>query len=211
MSESLAVVDETDLPSILRALMTSVTPKTVARVVAATRQGTRTLSAAATPLVIEVVSTGCRCDLKVARRYLSSLGAEHGGTSTESAPSSWSVVDFLVALGLLQGHTLQTTSQAVLQHAITHGALSVHTARRAIDEFGHCLAPLTQPMLGLLRTLLHQPGKPCHATSAPGLGSPLPHLRWDWAHSFHICAGTGLTASTSAPGLSSPLPHLRRD
>ena len=189
MSESLAVVDETDLPSILRALMTSVTPKTVARVVAATRQGTRTLSAAATPLVIEVVSTGCRCDLKVARRYLSSLGAEHhGGTSsTESAPSSWSVVDFLVALGLLQGHTLQTTSQAVLQHAITHGALSVHTACRAINEFGHCLAPLTQPMLGLLRTLLHQPGKPCHATSA---------------------AGTGLTAATSAPGLGSLRPHL---
>jgi hypothetical protein len=46
--------------------------------------------------------------------------------------------------------------------------------------------------------------RPCHictgaglapATSAPGLGSPLPHLR----------------PATSAPGLSSLLPHLRRD
>ena len=48
-------------------------------------------------------------------------------------------------------------------------------------------------------------------TSAPGLGSPLPHLRQDWAHPSHICAGTGLTAPTSAPGLGSPLPHLRQD
>jgi hypothetical protein len=30
------------------------------------------------------------------------------------------------------------------------------------------------------------------ATSAPGLGSPLPHLLRDWARPGHICAGTGL-------------------
>jgi hypothetical protein len=48
-------------------------------------------------------------------------------------------------------------------------------------------------------------------TSAPGLGSPLPHLRRDWARPSHICAGTGLPPPTSAPGLGSPLPHLRRD
>ena len=35
----------------------------------------------------------------------------------------------------------------------------------------------------------------------PGLGSPLPHLRWDWAHPCHICTGTGHTVATSAPGL----------
>jgi hypothetical protein len=29
----------------------------------------------------------------------------------------------------------------------------------------------------------------------------MPHLRWDWAHPAHICAGTGLTPPTSAPGL----------
>jgi hypothetical protein len=38
------------------------------------------------------------------------------------------------------------------------------------------------------------------ATSAAGLGSPLPHLRRDWARPCHICAGTGPT-----------LPHLHRD
>ena len=27
-------------------------------------------------------------------------------------------------------------------------------------------------------------------TSSPGLGSPLPHLRRDWAYPGHICAGT---------------------
>ena len=54
-------------------------------------------------------------------------------------------------------------------------------------------------------------------TSAPGLGSPRPHLRRDWAHPAHICAGTGPTRATSAlepgsppatsaPGLGSRLP-----
>ena len=46
------------------------------------------------------------------------------------------------------------------------------------------------------------------STSAPGLGSPLPHLHCDWAHPCHVCAGTGLTPATSAPGLgfAGPLP-----
>jgi hypothetical protein len=45
---------------------------------------------------------------------------------------------------------------------------------------------------------------PLAATSALGLGSPLPHLHWDWARRCHICIGTGLAAATSAPGLGSP-------
>ncbi len=57
----------------------------------------------------------------------------------------------------------------------------------------------------------HVDRTPLPPTPAPGLGSPLPHLRRDWAHPCHICAGTGLTPATSAPGLGPPLPHLRRD
>ncbi len=49
------------------------------------------------------------------------------------------------------------------------------------------------------------------ATSAPGLGSPMPDLHRDWARPGHICTGTGLTPATSAPGLGSPRPHLHRD
>jgi hypothetical protein len=50
----------------------------------------------------------------------------------------------------------------------------------------------------------------CHtlhrnSTSAPGLCSPRPHLRRDWARPFHICTGTGLTPPTSAPGPGAPL------
>jgi hypothetical protein len=52
-------------------------------------------------------------------------------------------------------------------------------------------------------------------TVRPGLGSPLPHLRRDWAHPCHIrtrtgltpChigTGTGLAVATSAPGSGSP-------
>jgi hypothetical protein len=36
-------------------------------------------------------------------------------------------------------------------------------------------------------------GGPTPATSAPGLGPPLPHLHRDWACPHHICAGTGLS------------------
>jgi hypothetical protein len=70
----------------------------------------------------------------------------------------------------------------------------------------------------------HSAGGLAPATSAPGLGSPRPHLHGDstsslhqhWAHPCHICTGTGhtpalaatgtgLTPATSAPlGLGSP-------
>jgi hypothetical protein len=37
------------------------------------------------------------------------------------------------------------------------------------------------------------------ATSAPGLSSPHPHLRREWAHPTHICAGTGLEEAPFKP------------
>ena len=46
------------------------------------------------------------------------------------------------------------------------------------------------------------------ATSALGLGPPLPHLQRDWARRCHICTGTGLAAATSA---ATTLPYLRWD
>ena len=52
---------------------------------------------------------------------------------------------------------------------------------------------------------------PTRATSAPGLGAPVPHLHRDWAHPCHICTGTWLAHATSAPGLGPTLPHLHRD
>ena len=66
-------------------------------------------------------------------------------------------------------------------------------------------------------------GHDAGATSAPGLGSPLPHLPrdWarllphlhrDWAHPRIFFGGTALTSATSARGLGSPhVPHLLRD
>ena len=69
---------------------------------------------------------------------------------------------------------------------------------------GECGVTLswTGPMLTLTASSPspEQQGSPA-ATSALGLGSPLPH----------VCTGTGLTPATSAPGLGSPLPHLHRD
>ena len=42
--------------------------------------------------------------------------------------------------------------------------------------------------------------QPCHIPHPAGLGTPRPHLRQNWAHPGHICAGTGLTLPKSAPG-----------
>jgi hypothetical protein len=47
-------------------------------------------------------------------------------------------------------------------------------------------------------------------SSAPRLGSPLPHLHRAWAQRCHIGTETGLTPAISAPGLGLPLPHLHR-
>ena len=47
-------------------------------------------------------------------------------------------------------------------------------------------------------------------SSAPGLGSPLPHLHQDWARPCHICARTGLTsaqlAAQTLPAVTPPFP-----
>jgi hypothetical protein len=65
-------------------------------------------------------------------------------------------------------------------------------------------APATSaPGLGSPLPYLHRDWAHA-ATSAPGLGSPLPYLHRDWAHPVHICTGTGLTPAASAPGLGSP-------
>jgi hypothetical protein len=47
------------------------------------------------------------------------------------------------------------------------------------------------------------------AISAPGLGSPLPHLHRDWVHRLHICTGNGLMDAGAAHEASSDLSRLR--
>ena len=54
------------------------------------------------------------------------------------------------------------------------------------------------------RTGLANPPSWISGTSAPGLGSPHPHLRLDWAHPTHICVGTGLTRAHGAPLIPPP-------
>jgi hypothetical protein len=55
---------------------------------------------------------------------------------------------------------------------------------------------------------LHRDGL-LSATSAPGLGSPRPHLRRDWAHPALICTCTGTgSCPKSAPGLGRIPAHI---
>jgi hypothetical protein len=94
-------------------------------------------------------------------------------------------------------------------HGCTH-----HTWPIAPTMFGLCTVSFARAMPFIPAPV--EPGL-TPATSAPGLGSPPPHLHRDWAHPRHICTGTGLIPphlhrdwahpATSAPGLGLSLPH----
>ncbi len=105
-----------------------------------------------------------------------------------------------------------------LQHTTIRHATYARPCQRLQNQ-SRCRCGRGEPRFALHcsrvfpRTAAHTAGRRarCDPTSAPRLGSPLPHLRRDWAHPCHICAGTGLTPATSAPGLGSPLSHPHRE
>jgi hypothetical protein len=63
---------------------------------------------------------------------------------------------------------------------------------------GHVLIAATSAP-GLGAPLPHLHSTRLTTTRAPGLGSQLAHLRRDWAHRCSICSGTWLTSATSGP------------
>ena len=71
-------------------------------------------------------------------------------------------------------------------------------AQSRTHRFGACLAALHQVFfhpharVGRIRCHIRARTGLTPATSAPGLGPPLPHLRRDWAHPCHIGTATGL-------------------
>ena len=114
----------------------------------------------------------------------------------------------------------------VCEHARTHGfivSLRLHTPKaqvllRTYARVHTCVCsraahpadndsslPPISTGTGFTRPHRHRGlGSPA-ATSAPGLGSPRPHLYRDWAHPAHICTGTGSIQRTTAPA-SPPTP-----
>jgi hypothetical protein len=108
-------------------------------------------------------------------------------------------------------HSTQTLNVFTLAHRLPH----LHWARSATSAPGFGLARChicTKTGRTPSHTCAGTAAHPCHictgtaltpATSAPRLGSPLPHLHRDWAYPAHICTGTGLT------GLTPPTPGLR--
>ena len=86
------------------------------------------------------------------------------------------------------------------QNALLRGELDrlAHELRDATSRLAETAGIENQLRSGLTERngLYEKVSSP--ATSAPGLGSGLPHLRRDWARACHICAGTGLAPATSA-------------
>ncbi len=118
----------------------------------------------------------------------------------------WSFVAISADSRWLAAATLAGIRPSAARHPLRHG-ISPHPARRL-------QAPCTSSAFRRGSSATCTPARrarPNPATSAPGLGSPRPHLHRDCAHPAHICTGTGLTPPTSAPGLGSPRPHLHRD
>ena len=75
-------------------------------------------------------------------------------------------------------------SRGCAQCTLRAGRLSVAPLRRHGRRGNDTCAPAQGSGSGAL---------PRPATSAPGLGSPRPHLHPDWAYPGHICTWTGLT------------------
>ena len=103
-------------------------------------------------------------------------------------------------------------------HVLAHGVLPGGCALVAHDFFGADLTaacarePTGRRPLGAQVQSTSAPGLGLTpATSAPGPGSPQPHLRRDWPAPVWAAPGLGLTPPTPAPGLGSSRPHLRRD
>ncbi len=113
---------------------------------------------------------------------------------------------------------LDRTERRVFEsRGIVHHAMG--NFRHAVDDFTSAID--INPEAPDSYTLRGQVGSPtahictatglAPATSAPRVGSPLPHLHRDWGRPSHICTGTGVAPPTSAPGPGLPLPHLHQE
>jgi hypothetical protein len=84
------------------------------------------------------------------------------------------------------------------------GRTSIWSKSRCSDEPGANIEMKTVPTTARQQLHARAGSELTLVTSAPGLGSPLPHLHRDWARRSHICTRTGLAAPTSAPGRAHP-------
>jgi hypothetical protein len=101
------------------------------------------------------------------------------------------------------------------------GAFELRLLRGVVHIFGAKLDPSAAPIRVCIPTgfgslliegLSASAVSSVYICTAPGLGTLIPHLRRDWAPSFHIYAGTGRArATTSSPRLHSSHAFSRAD
>jgi hypothetical protein len=167
-------------------------------------------------------SLGC---LSATRRRAYSAYSAFGGASRAAAAAAWPFACSVARRVSMQTHARRWPNTLRARRA-------PQPRNPAVAEYGgeQCVEvpAATRATTAHRRMRWAHPGHICTgtaltaATSAPAMGSPLPHLHRDCAHGCHICAGNGLAAATSAPGLglaaaasapglASPGPHLHWD
>jgi hypothetical protein len=93
--------------------------------------------------------------------------------------------------------TLSTPQAAAPSEACRNTRGAEHATDATAADFGPLAEMPPRRAVGSAYTW-HRGNGPCGsplATSAPGPGSPLPHLHRDWARPCHICTGTGAWAT----------------
>ena len=123
MQESLSIVEETDVPTVIRALLASLSPSTRASIVRTLRQHASSLPASSLPLVVELIGSALRADGAAAAAYLQAVRRDRAGLSSLD-------VAILVVLGSRRGD--RGSVHTVVLSCIRTGTLRPEAVRAAI-------------------------------------------------------------------------------
>ena len=123
MQESLSIVEETDVPTVIRALLASLSPITRASIVRTLRQHASSLPVSSLPLVVELIGSALRADGAAAAAYLQAVRRDRAGLSSLD-------VAILVVLGSRRGD--RGSVHAVVLSCIRTGTLRPEAVRATI-------------------------------------------------------------------------------
>lgn len=128
MQESLSIVDEADVPTVVRALLASLSPSTRVSIVRTLRQHATSLPSSSLPLVVELVGSALRADGAAASAYLQAVRRERGALSSLD-------IAILVVLGSRRGD--RGSVHTVVLGCVRAGTLRLETLRATIGAPSH--------------------------------------------------------------------------
>ena len=136
MQESLSIVEEADVPTVVRALLASLSPSTRASTVQTLRRHASGLPPSALPLVVELIGSALRADGAAASAFLQAVRREHAaltsldvavlvmlGSRRSDRGSVYAIMLGCIRAGTLQEATLRSTIGVPAQRATDEPAV----------------------------------------------------------------------------------------